>query len=134
MESRYVPTMVRVAGVLAVRASAAIAVLAAFPCVSCDPCETGACDAAQTPRSHSKISQGVTGVIAIRSDNCENGCCACSYSDAELRLVEAAEPVTRQNAASIAAEGKSSKTIHARHDYVQALDPGDYLLCEGGGK
>ena len=83
------------------------------------------------PRRQGKIQQGVVGVIAYRTDACEQSCCACAFEDAELWLLPLDEPVTSEAEALAAVAGGSSSgmTLKVSGAYEQALDVGSYLLC-----
>jgi hypothetical protein len=95
----------------------------------CDDCAQEACDAAETPRAHAGIEQGVAGVIASRSDVCENECCACSWAREQLTVWHSDEPVNAGKGLRLVASGDPDAIIDVERSYAHALDPGEHMLC-----
>jgi len=107
----------------------ALVVILATSAYGClDECAQEACDAARVPRGGDAVEQGVTGVVASKSDVCEDGCCACSWAQAELNVWRSDAPVDLAQGLLLV-QREPDATITADRSYTLALEPGHHMLC-----
>jgi len=105
----------------------AVVLLLGLGCES--SCDEAACEAVQRPHS-ATIDQGVAGVIAYRTDACENNCCGCSAGNTTLEVWQTNLRVADASQANTAvAMDLPTLEIQANGAYARRLDAGNYLLC-----
>jgi hypothetical protein len=95
---------------------------------ACESCERSACDAFGEPAS-APISQGVAGVVAYETDLIENGCQACEFSTARLRIWQTPQLVTNRAEADALIATSALVDLNADSSYEQELEIGSHLLC-----
>ncbi len=96
-----------------------------------EECVREACDDALRAQPKGSIEQGIVGVVAYRTDACENDCCECSYSMGTLKIFAVDAAV--RDAADAQARFRSQApfiTLEADARYEQALEPGRYAVCD----
>ena len=95
---------------------------------ACPGCPTEGCDALQT------IADGqgsaVAGIIAIQSDDVNNGCTECGFSDATIEIWSNPSSVSSDpEAKALVESAEALVAMPASSTSHQPLQPGTYLFC-----
>jgi hypothetical protein len=114
------------------RALLLIAALSSLVTPACTAdCVEDACQDALRAQPKGELMQGITGVVAYRTDACEQSCCECSYGASVLRVYAVDEPVLDDEDAQIRLTTRMDLTrVDAEERYAQALEPGRYAVCD----
>jgi hypothetical protein len=96
-----------------------------------EECVREACDDALHAQPKGSIEQGIVGVVAYRTDACENDCCECSYSTGTLKIFGTDEAVRdAEDAQARFSDQMPFMTLEVDTRYEQALEPGRYAVCD----
>jgi len=96
---------------------------------ACTPRNRAGCDATGGPVADTGQA-AIAGVVASESDVIGNGCQECPLGTATLTFWTTSGPVPDDaSAKAIVDGGPPTITLQANQRYLQALDPGSYLVC-----
>jgi hypothetical protein len=95
----------------------------------CNPCDRSGCEVRDNPAKDSGHS-AIAGTVSTETDVVVNGCQECPFGSATLSVWKTATATMDSATAKAIVDGSAATVVvQANQRYLQALDPGTYLVC-----